>query len=777
MSEVLDIQTVVSVLVKELSLLKQENEKLRKENSELRERLSRYEHPKDSHNSNLPPTKNPIGIKHKVNLREKSGRKSGGQAGHPGKCLEMQTPDNIELLIPHYCSCCGRDLSEIEGEEGERRQEIDIPPIRPIVTEYRQIRKVCGCSHVNAVEFPSTVTAPVCYGTNLQALVTYLSVCQHIPYERMTRMLNEVFGVSLSEGTVKNILSRMEERLTPAYEVIRERIAESAVAGADETGISVNGKTSWAWTLQTGLLTYITAGHSRKKEVFDGIMPEGMPETILVSDCYSSYFSANVKSHQICTSHILRELIYLSELIPSSNAYAGGVRIKKISYKDGNSEYSREYKYVKNFSLLNPPTISSGILGTVPLYNYAINVNQQPLGTLYTGYYDAYSSQPVSPLSLAEGSPVGYSEVAEVIKDKSGNSLGYTVYKYTNFDSNPDSPPVNTATIIARDYGARNKNDVERGKLLSQTDFTNNDVCVKDKSYTYKKIQKEGIRAIENRRFFLSACAMVNCIGYAATAYYFNNNSYLPDKETETVYDTSGNNPVATVTSYVYNSNNLVSESSTINSDQINYKTSYTYPTDYSATYPYNEMIGKNILNPIVQKTTYKSTSTVSVEKNNYDKFQSVFYAPLNKQIQNGNNTLETREVYAYDSKDNLRQITKDNADQVVYLWGYNYLYPIAEIKGVAYSDVTNKVAEATLNAIAAKNDLNITDSTTINSLRTLLPQALVTTYTYKPLVGMLSMTDPHGVVTKYDYDSFGRLIKVTQADKVIETYDYHYKN
>jgi len=314
LSDILDIQTVVSVLVNELSLLKQANEKLSKENSELRERLSRYEHPKDSHNSNLPSTKDPIGIKKKVNLREKSERKSGGQTGHRGKCLEMQTPDKVEILIPHYCSCCGRDLSEIEGEEGERRQQIDIPPIRPIVTEYRQIRKVCCCSHVNTVAFPTTVTAPVCYGTNLQAIVTYLSVCQHLPYKRQTQMLNEVMGVSLSEGTIKNILSRMEERLTPAYEVIRERIAKSAVAGADETGISVNGKTSWAWALQTGLLTYITAGHSRKKEVFDGIMPNGMPKTILVSDCYSSYFSANVKSHQICTSHILRELIYLSEL-------------------------------------------------------------------------------------------------------------------------------------------------------------------------------------------------------------------------------------------------------------------------------------------------------------------------------------------------------------------------------------------------------------------------------------------------------------------------------
>jgi len=313
MSDVLDIQTVVSVLVNELSLLKQANERLTKENIELRERLLRYEHPKDSHNSNLPSTKDPIGKK-KVNLREKSERKSGGQPGHSGKSLEMQVPDSVEMLVPLYCSCCGRDLSELPGEESDRRQQIDIPPIRPIVTEYQRIRKICTCSHENLVDYPPTVSSAVCYGPNIQALVSYMNVCGHIPYERMTRMLEEVFGVSVSEGSIKNILSRMEQRLIPAYESIRERISESTVVGADETGISVNGKTSWAWVLQTALLTYITAGHSRKKEVFESIMPNGMPQSILVSDCYSSYFSADVKSHQICTSHILRELIYLSEL-------------------------------------------------------------------------------------------------------------------------------------------------------------------------------------------------------------------------------------------------------------------------------------------------------------------------------------------------------------------------------------------------------------------------------------------------------------------------------
>jgi transposase len=64
MGEVLDIQTVVSVLVKEVTSLKQENVKLSKENAALRERLFQYEHPKDSHNSHLPTTKDPIGIKY-----------------------------------------------------------------------------------------------------------------------------------------------------------------------------------------------------------------------------------------------------------------------------------------------------------------------------------------------------------------------------------------------------------------------------------------------------------------------------------------------------------------------------------------------------------------------------------------------------------------------------------------------------------------------------------------------------------------------------------------
>ena len=140
---------------------------------------------------------------------------------------------------------------------------------------------------------------------------------------------------------------------------------------------------------------------------------------------------------------------------------------------------------------------------------------------------------------------------------------------------------------------------------------------------------------------------------------------------------------------------------------------------------------------------------------------------------------------YKYDSKGNMIESKPAGSNAATaYLWGYSYQYPIAEIKGATYSEVCVKIGnnneqtgKNTLEAIANKAEPTSSDWTAINNLRTQLPNAMVTTYTYKPLVGMQTMTDPHGVITNYDYDPFGRLQKVTQSGKVIESYEYHYKN
>ena len=140
---------------------------------------------------------------------------------------------------------------------------------------------------------------------------------------------------------------------------------------------------------------------------------------------------------------------------------------------------------------------------------------------------------------------------------------------------------------------------------------------------------------------------------------------------------------------------------------------------------------------------------------------------------------------YKYDSKGNMIESKPAGSNAATaYLWGYNYQYPIAEIKGATYSEVCVKIGnnneqtgKNTLEAIANKAEPTSSDWTTINNLRTQLPKAQVTTYTYKPLIGMKTMTDPHEVVTTYDYDTSGRLQKVTQDGKAIESYNYHYKN
>ena len=243
---------------------------------------------------------------------------------------------------------------------------------------------------------------------------------------------------------------------------------------------------------------------------------------------------------------------------------------------------------------------------------------------------------------------------------------------------------------------------------------------------------------------------------------------------TETDYLSGGNLSVNMSFSYDPD-HNLLTRKSLLNSngDTIINNTYYPFQTGYLNT----ELTGRNMYAVPVKETRNINGKTESVIRQ-YTNFGNNLVKLSKILTQQGSYPEEKRiEYLRYDPKGNPLHIVKDGTDQVIYIWGYNYQYPIAEIKGVAYSDVTGKITEAALNTIAAKNEPTSSDWTTINNLRTQLPNALITTYTYKPLVGIATMTDPRGVVTKYEYDTFGRLIKVTQSDKVIESYDYHYKN
>ena len=271
-------------------------------------------------NSSLPPSKNPLSVPRTRSLRKSSGKKPGGQVGHKGHTIEFSgRPDSREACpIPHVCPICGEPLDPTKLQVCERRQVIDIPlPVITTIKEYIQHIITCDkCGHEVRGIFPDHVKGTVCYGENIQALVSYLSTLQTIPMKRMTDFLENICGIRMSPGTVSNILNSMRKKAKKPYEEIRRVIEHSEVAGGDETGMHVNGSNHWMWTFQTDVVTYLAAYKGRGKKEIDTTFPGGLPETILVTDRLGAYFSMNVKDHQICLAHLLRNTTFFEELLP-----------------------------------------------------------------------------------------------------------------------------------------------------------------------------------------------------------------------------------------------------------------------------------------------------------------------------------------------------------------------------------------------------------------------------------------------------------------------------
>ena len=305
----------INILSHCLEGVQMENLELEARNALLEKELSLYRIKKNSSNSSIPPSQDPHRIKRTESLRKSSARKPGGQPGHEGSCLEMVSePDKTILHMPGYCKCCGGDLSAATAQYIGKRQVIDTPPVKPVVTEHQIFGKRCQCGHVTEGDYPPEAHSPVCYGPRIQGLTAYLHSRQYIPYDRIREFYADVLGLSISSGCLVNMIECFADKSKGIYQEIRRRVVASPVVGADETGVNINGKNRWAWVFQTPKLTYIDAGLSRSKKVVDEIFPQGFPKSVLVHDCWTSYFGIQTRGHQICVAHLLRELEYLGKL-------------------------------------------------------------------------------------------------------------------------------------------------------------------------------------------------------------------------------------------------------------------------------------------------------------------------------------------------------------------------------------------------------------------------------------------------------------------------------
>ena len=174
-------------------------------------------------------------------LREKSGRKSGGQPGHKGRTLkQVDEPDEIIDILPKECPKCQTEFSRDDSDDYISRQVFDIPPPPPpVVTEHRaHICKCKGCGEKFKGEFPANVTAPVQYGERVASTVAYYQTVQVVPVNRTRRLLSDMHGMDASEASIMKMIRGMARGFEPVADVIQKKAASDPLATThlDETG-------------------------------------------------------------------------------------------------------------------------------------------------------------------------------------------------------------------------------------------------------------------------------------------------------------------------------------------------------------------------------------------------------------------------------------------------------------------------------------------------------------------------------------------------------------
>jgi transposase len=269
---------------------------------------------KDSSNSHNSSSQDKGKPKRKRNrsLRPKTNRKSGGQQGHEGHTLKMtDNPDETEILLSNYCNVCGSDLQNLTHELFSKRQEIIIPPIVPRIIEYQQFACRCGCGHHQKAPYPNNINAPIQFGSDIVALVGYFNVFQYVPYQRLKLLFKDIFNLSMSEGSIKNLLDKGAQKAEPVYQAILENVKQSSYIGSDETGAKVNGKKWWIWVWQNVKNTFLKASPSRGFTTVEQVFPEGLPDAIIGSDRLAAQLKITSKGKQLCLPHLLRDLNFL----------------------------------------------------------------------------------------------------------------------------------------------------------------------------------------------------------------------------------------------------------------------------------------------------------------------------------------------------------------------------------------------------------------------------------------------------------------------------------
>ena len=259
--------------------------------------------PKTPDNSSVPPSQG-----RKPNRAERRAAKK--RKRRPGVFRPLASnPDRIIDSVAERCPHCEHALTPADQSGFHAYDHIELPPIGPVITRIHRHRGVCpNCRRGFSAPPPAEMPPGSPFGRDLIALILHLHVTQAIGFERLVRLLDEVFGIRISDGAIANILARAGTPLTVAAETTAAAVRSSRVVASDETSARVAGKNWWQWVLVSSTAVHHLIADSRGATVLTGFLGETKPD-VWVADRYAAQ-AGHGKERQLCLAHLLRDAQY-----------------------------------------------------------------------------------------------------------------------------------------------------------------------------------------------------------------------------------------------------------------------------------------------------------------------------------------------------------------------------------------------------------------------------------------------------------------------------------
>lgn len=261
---------------------------------------------RDSSNSSRPPSSD--SPYKRSPPKAPSGRKPGGQPGHPGSTRHLLKAQDVDHFVPHWpTTCtCGCALPQVAAGDPVRDQKWELPPVKPVVTEHQYHAVVCPKCGKTTVATPPCDVPKGAFGPRAEATAVYFMGAGRLSVMETKRVFNDLLNFPISAGGLMRIAVRTTKALEPAYAEALDAVKRAAVTHADETPWYLRGMLCWLWLAATQTLRVFHVDARRTIEAKKAFLGEVLLGT-LVSDRYVAYMSQPAERHQFCLEHLKRD--------------------------------------------------------------------------------------------------------------------------------------------------------------------------------------------------------------------------------------------------------------------------------------------------------------------------------------------------------------------------------------------------------------------------------------------------------------------------------------